>query len=108
MKKRLITTQPPVFYRKEDFEEVNEQVNDRIFTHDTSIESSEKSLVQEGDRGIVHNYKTCQKYKDSVKINSTSSDGNHITDDEQSNITYFMMNNNSVNIGKNQYKFFLI
>ncbi|KAL6424045.1 hypothetical protein ACFW04_009741 [Cataglyphis niger] len=100
MKKRLITTQPPVFYRKEDFEEINEQANDRMFIHDTSIESSEKSPVQEGDRGIVHNYKTCQKYKDSVKINSASSDGNHITDDEQSNITYFMMNNNSVNIAE--------
>ncbi|KMQ90380.1 zinc finger protein 384 [Lasius niger] len=95
MKKRLITTQPPVFYHKEDFEEVHEQANDNIFTHDTSIDSSEKSVVQEEDYEIVHNYKTCQNYNDSDKINSTSSDRIHITADEQSNITYFMMDNNS-------------
>lgn len=100
MKKRLITTQPPVFYRKEDFEEVNEQANDKIFTHDTPIKNSKKSVVQEGDCGIVHNYKTCQNYNDSVKINSTSSDGIHVTDDEQSDITYFMMDNNSINIAE--------
>ncbi|CAL1678441.1 unnamed protein product [Lasius platythorax] len=95
MKKRLITTQPPVFYHKEDFEEVHEQANDNIFTHDTSIDSSEKSIVQEEDYEIIHNYKTCQNYNDSDKINSTSSDRIHITADEQSNITYFMMDNNS-------------
>ncbi|XP_072763142.1 uncharacterized protein [Anoplolepis gracilipes] len=97
IKKRLISTQPPVFYHKEDFEEISEQANDKIFTRDTSICSNGKSVVQEGDCGIVHNYKTCQDYNNSIKINSTSttSDRIHITADEQSNVTLFMMNNNN-------------
>ncbi|XP_029176900.1 probable serine/threonine-protein kinase fhkB isoform X2 [Nylanderia fulva] len=97
MKKRLITTQPPVFYRKGNFEEVYEQANDNIFTHDTSINSDEKNVVQEEDYEIIHTYKS-QNYNDSGKINSMSSD-KHITD-EQSDITYFMMDNNSVNIAE--------
>lgn len=96
MKKRLITTQPPVFYRKENLtEEVSEQANDNIFTHG----SNEKNVMQEENYGIVHSYKS-QNYNDSNKISSMSSNRIHITD-EQSDITYFMMDNNSENIGKN-------
>lgn len=93
MKKRLITNQPSMFYRKENLtEEVSEQANDNIFTRDRG----EKSVVQEEDCGIVHSYKN-QNYNDSDKIGSMSSNRIHITD-EQSDIAYFMMDNNSENI----------
>lgn len=100
IKKRLITTQPPLLYHNGDFEEVNEQANDKIFTYNTSIDNSEKNIVQKEDCGIAHGYKTC--HNDSIKNNSAS-DRIHIAADEQSDITYFMMDNNSVNIGKKFY-----
>lgn len=103
IKKRLITTQPSIFYRKEYFEQDNEQGDNKIFTNvDTSVSSSEKNILQEGDSEIVNNYKSCQD--DSVKSNSTSGDRIRITADEQSDVTYFMMNNNS---GKFQCRFFI-
>lgn len=107
IKKRLITTQPPVLYHNGDFEEINERANDKIFTRNTSLDNSEKSIVQEEDCGMVHDYKTCQNYNDSIKNNSAS-DRIHITADEQSDITYFMMDNDSVNIGKNEIFFIYI
>lgn len=99
IKKRLITTQPPMLYHNGDFEEINERANDKIFTRNTSIDNSEKSIVKEKDCGLVHDYKTCQNYNDSIKNNSAS-DRIHITADEQSDITYFMMDNDSVNIAE--------
>ncbi|XP_011257452.2 glutamic acid-rich protein isoform X2 [Camponotus floridanus] len=99
IKKRLITTQPPVLYHNGDCEEINERANDKIFTRNTSIDNSEKSIVQEEDCGLVHDYKTCQNYNDSIKNNSAS-DRIHITADEQSDITYFMMDNDSINIAE--------
>lgn len=106
IKKRLITTQPPMLYHNGNFEEVNEQANDKIFTHNTSFDNREKSVVKEEDCGIVHNYKTCHNYNDSIKNNSVS-DRIHITADEQSDIAYFMMDN-SVNIGKKIYIYLCI
>lgn len=91
MKKRVFTAQPPMFYRKEESE-----VNNKTSTCDISINS--KRGVAQKENGIEHNYETYQNYNN-FKINSKSSDSVHTTVDEQSDIIYFMMDDNFVNIG---------
>lgn len=94
MKKRVFTAQPPMFYRKEESE-----ANNKTSTCDTLI-NSKKSVAQK-ENGIEHNYET---YQNNFKINnfkikdSKSSDSVHSTIDE-SDIIYFTMDDNFVNIG---------
>jgi len=92
MKRRVFTAQPPTFYRKEE-------VDDETLTCNTSV-NSKKSVIQEEDSRIEEcNYETYQNYNDFSKVNSKSSDSVHTTVDEQSDITYLMMDDSFVNIG---------
>ncbi|KAL0129310.1 hypothetical protein PUN28_004186 [Cardiocondyla obscurior] len=90
MKKRVITTQPPIFYHKEKSE-----VNDKTSIYDTSV-NYKKNVVQKRNR-IERYYEARQRYSD-FKINSKFSDNVHATIDKQSDITYLMMDNNFENI----------
>lgn len=94
MKKRVFTAQPPMFYRKGE----SEEVNDKTSTCDTSV-NTKKDIVQEENSRIEHNYETYQNYSDFTKINSKSSDSVNTIVDEQSDITYLMMDDSFVNIG---------
>lgn len=91
MKKRVFTAQPPMFYRKEE-SEMNKT------STCNALVNSKKGIAQE-ENGIERNYETYQNYS-GFKINhSKSSDSVHETVDEQSDITYLMMDDNFVNIG---------
>lgn len=96
MKRRLVTSQPQLFYQKEDFEVMSEQVNDKPLIFNTD---SEKSATQEENCTIEQDYQAHQNFNDSLEINSTSSDLIYSTTDTQSDITYLMMDDNSANIG---------
>lgn len=89
MKRRVFTAKPPMLCRKEE-------ADDKTSICEASV-NSEKDVAQENGSRIVHNYETYQNCSD--KINSESSDSVHITVDEQSDITYLMMNDSFVNIG---------
>lgn len=93
MKKRVFTAQPPMFYRREE----SEEVNDKTSICDTSV-NIKKDIAQEENSRIEHNYETYQNYSDFIKINSKSSDSVN-TIDEHSDITYLMMDDSFVNIG---------
>ncbi|XP_011635316.1 uncharacterized protein LOC105425973 isoform X2 [Pogonomyrmex barbatus] len=94
MKKRVLTAHPPMFYREEEFEEENDRTS-----CDTSI-NSKKDIAQEENSELETNYEIYQNYDESVKINSKSSDSIHTTVDEQSDITYLMMDDSFVNIAE--------
>jgi len=89
MKKRVFTAKPPMFCHKEE-------ANDKTSICDASV-NNEKNIAQEDGSRIVHNYETYQNCSD--KINLESSDSVHTAVDEQSDITYLMMNDSFVNIG---------
>lgn len=97
MKRRLITTQPQMFYRNDDFEEVNEQANNKAAILNTI--NSETSVAQEENCIIEQSYQARQSFNDTLGIDSTSSDLIYSTPDTQSDITYLMMDDNSANIG---------
>ncbi|KAG5344466.1 ZN384 protein, partial [Acromyrmex heyeri] len=90
MKKRVFTAKPPMLCRKEE-------ANDKTSICDTLV-NSEKNIAQEDGSRIVHNYETYQNCSD--KINLESSDSVHTVVDEQSDITYLMMNDSFVNIAE--------
>ncbi|KAG5325340.1 ZN384 protein, partial [Pseudoatta argentina] len=90
MKKRVFTAKPPMLCRKEE-------ANDKTSICDTLV-NGEKNIAQEDGSRIVHNYETYQNCSD--KINLESSDSVHTVVDEQSDITYLMMNDNFVNIAE--------
>ncbi|KYQ59991.1 hypothetical protein ALC60_00962 [Trachymyrmex zeteki] len=90
MKRRVFTAKPPMLCRKEE-------ADDKTSICEASV-NSEKDVAQENGSRIVHNYETYQNCSD--KINSESSDSVHITVDEQSDITYLMMNDSFVNIAE--------
>ncbi|KYM79393.1 hypothetical protein ALC53_10188 [Atta colombica] len=92
MKKRVFTAKPPMFCHKEE-------ANDKTSICDASV-NNEKNIAQEDGSRIVHNYETYQNCSD--KINLESSDSVHTAVDEQSDITYLMMNDSFVNIVEQQ------
>lgn len=100
MKKRLLTTQPPVFLHKEGFEEVDEQTDDETTVCDSSI-GDEDFILQQENCGTGYDYKDTSHQNYGDKINSTSSDVIYtVADDKQSDITYLMMDDECpVNIG---------
>lgn len=79
-----------MFYCKEESEVNKTSICDALV-------NSKKSIGQE-ENGIERNYETYQNYS-GFKINSKSSDSIHETVDEQSDITYLMMDDNFVNVG---------
>ncbi|XP_012230394.2 putative leucine-rich repeat-containing protein DDB_G0290503 [Linepithema humile] len=95
MKRRLVTTQPQLFYHKEDFEGLSEQAEDKASILNTI--DSEKSARQEENCTIEQDYQSHQNFN-SLEINSTSNDLLYSTADTQSNITYLMMDDDSANI----------
>jgi len=96
MKRRLVTTQPQVFYHKENFEGMGEQVDDKESSVFNAIDN-ERNVAQEENCTIEQNHQAHQTF-DSVEISSTSNDLIYDTTDTQSDMTYLMMDDNSSNI----------
>jgi len=94
MKKSVLTTESPVFYRKEDFGELHHQANYKI---DKSLDDR-KHIIQERDQGIGHNYEIGEAYSESIKFDSSFEDMDYTVTDKQSDIAYLMMDNNSENV----------
>ncbi|XP_026826962.1 uncharacterized protein LOC105286564 isoform X2 [Ooceraea biroi] len=100
MKKSVLTTESPVFYHKENFEELRHQANYEIGIREKSTVNGGKRIAQKGERKMgQHNYKIDESYSDSSKMNSSFDDIDYIAD-KQSDIAYLMMDNNSVNIAE--------
>lgn len=88
MKKRLLTTHPPLFLRKEGFEKANQQTHDKIIRE--TLINSEKCITQEEDGEMGYNCKIISNKSDSV--NSTASSNEIYTaGDKDSDVTYVMM-----------------
>jgi len=94
MKKSVLTTESPVFYRKEDFGELHHQANYEI---DKSLDDK-KHIAQERDQEMGHNYEFSETYSESTKFDSSFEDIDYTATDKQSDIAYLMMDNNSENI----------
>lgn len=98
MKKRLLTTQPPVFLQKEGFEKINERMDNEI-VRDISIDDA-KCVVPEEKYETIYDYKTTsyQNDDDTAKINSSSKNIIYtVANNKPSDITYFMMNESPAN-----------
>ncbi|XP_011695335.1 PREDICTED: uncharacterized protein LOC105454433 isoform X2 [Wasmannia auropunctata] len=102
MKRRVFTGPPPMFCRKEDG--FLSQVNDKTSICDASF-NSKQTVSQEENGRVEGNYEISQNYSDFItKVNSKSSDSVHTAVDEQSDITYLMMDDSFVNIAEQSHE----
>lgn len=91
MKKSLLTTASPMFYRKEDFGELHHHANYEIGIHDKSDEDR-KHVTREEDHDTSHNY------SDSIKSNSSFDTISYIAAvNKRDNIAYLLMANSMKN-----------